>query len=76
MPLPFLAIALIGVGSMVIGYLLMPKPKPPKPTTVDDLQEPTAEAGRAIPVVFGSVQMKGLNVLYYGDKSITTRKPK
>jgi hypothetical protein len=67
---------LIGVSLSVVGYLLMPKPKAERPPSVDDLEEPTAEAGRPIPVVFGSVTIKGLNVLWYGDKSVRDRRVK
>jgi len=74
MPIPFFAALAIGVGFMVIGFLLMPKPKAPKPPSVDDLNEPTAEAGRPVPVVFGSMTVTGLNILWYGDKDINTRK--
>lgn len=73
MPIPFLAALLIGVGSLVLSYLLMPKPKQPKPASVDDLKEPTAEAGRPIPVLQGSSDITGLNVLSYHDKSIRNR---
>ncbi len=65
---------LVGIALNVIGYLLMPKPKPPKPPELEDLENPTAEAGRPIPVVFGSVTVSGLNILWYGDKEIVTRK--
>jgi predicted phage tail protein len=74
MPIPFLAVFAIGLGLMVIGFMLMPKPKQPKPTTVDDLQTPTAEAGRPVPVIMGSMEISGLNVLWWGDKSISNHK--
>lgn len=74
MALPFLVQLAIGVGLQVLGYLLMPKPKQEKPPSVDDLQEPTAEAGRPIPKVFGSVTLKGLNILWFGDKEMVHRK--
>ncbi|AGH31472.1 hypothetical protein LOKG_00036 [Loktanella phage pCB2051-A] len=74
MPLPFVGALLIGLGLITIGYMLMPKPKAEKPKTVDDLNDPTAEAGRPIPVIFGSMDIKGLNVIYFGDKSIVNRK--
>lgn len=76
MPFPFLVALLIGVGQQVIGYLLMPKPKPPKPPSVEDFADPTAEAGRPIPVTFGSGTQTGLNILWYGDKAVHTRKLK
>lgn len=73
MPFPFIAALLIGIGGLVISYMLAPKPKQPKPTSVDDLKDPTAEAGRPMPVVQGSTDVSGLNLLSYGDKSIRNR---
>ena len=70
----FFATLLVSLVLQVIGYMLMPKPKKPKPLSVDDLKDPTAEAGRPIPVVFGSLTVKGLNILWYGDKDIHLRK--
>lgn len=49
--------------------LLQPKAKQPKPDAVQDLEDPTADAGRPIPVAFGTIMIKGLNVLHFGDKS-------
>lgn len=54
----------------VVSYMLMPKPKAPKPEAAKDMDSPTAEAGRPIPVVFGTVTVKGLNVLWSGEKSV------
>lgn len=51
----------------VAAYLLMPKPKAPKPAAAQDLELPTAEAGRPIPVIFGTLTIKSPNVLWYGD---------
>ena len=59
---------LIGLALNIIAYLLMPKPKPPKPPEAKDMDNPTAEAGRPIPVVFGVITVKGLNILWFGDK--------
>jgi hypothetical protein len=69
---PFLIQLAIGVGLQILGYLLMGKPKGPKPDEVKDLENPTAEAGRPIPVVFGEVEVTGVNIIYFGDKSTKT----
>lgn len=61
---------LIGLALNVVAYLIMPKPKQAKPPAAKDMDNPVAEAGKPIPVVFGTVTVKGLNVLWYGDKSI------
>lgn len=62
--------------SVALNLLLAPKPKAPKPEAAKDLEDPTAEAGRPIPVVFGTVTVKGLNLLWYGEKSSKTSKVK
>lgn len=66
----------ISLAISIISYLIMPKPKAPKPEAAKDLEDPTAEAGRPIPVVFGTMTVKGLNVLWFGDKSKVTKKVK
>jgi hypothetical protein len=67
---------LLAIIFNVIAYLLAPKPKKAKPPEVKDMDNPTADAGRPVPVIFGTVTVKGLNVLWYGDKSKQTKKVK
>lgn len=64
---------LLGIGLQVIGYLLMPKPKTPKPEAAKDLENPTAEAGRPVAVVFGTMTVTGPNILWYGEKTLKER---
>lgn len=59
---------LVGVALMVIAFLIMPKPKQEQPAASRDLDNPTAEAGRPIPVVFGTMMVKGGNVIDYMNK--------
>lgn len=73
MAVNFLIQLLVGVGLQLIGYLIMPKPAGPKPPSMEDYQDPTAEAGRPIPVVFGSITVSGLNNMGHWDKSIEER---
>jgi len=47
-----------------VAYATMPKPKGPALGTVET---PTAEEGRAIPVLFGTRVIKSVNVVWYGD---------
>ena len=42
----------------------------PRPTLLGDFQVPTAEEGRVIPVVFGTVKLAGPNVVWYGNLKI------
>jgi hypothetical protein len=53
----------------VVAAILTPRPKAPKPAAAKDLEEPTAEAGRPIPRVFGRMTLKSPNLLWFGDKS-------
>lgn len=53
---------------MVISYALAPKPKQPKPEAAKQMDDPVAEAGIERPVLFGTMIMKQLNVLWFGDK--------
>ncbi len=52
-----------------ISYALTPRPKiePPKAAGLDDFDLPTDEEGRPIPVVFGTVLLRGPNVVWAGD---------
>lgn len=59
---------LLGLALNVIAYLIMPKPKKEKPEAAKDLDDPVAEAGKPIPVVFGTMTVKGLNILWFGNK--------
>lgn len=67
---------LISLAIQIVAYIIMPKPKTPKPEAAQNLENPTAEAGRPIPVVFGTVTVKGPNILWFGDKSVRTYKIK
>lgn len=55
------------VISIALSIALAPKPPKPKAATISDFQLPTAEEGRPIPVVFGTVDITGGNVLWYGN---------
>ena len=55
------------VITSILSYALQPKPPAPKPASLQDVQAPTADDGREIPVVFGTVWVRGPNLLWYGD---------
>lgn len=59
---------LVAIAFQVVAFLLAPKPKKQQPPETKDLDNPVAERGKPIPVVFGTLTVKGLNVLWYGDK--------
>lgn len=72
--LNFLVQLVIAVALLIISYLLAPKPKAPQPNATKDFEAPTAEAGRPVPVVFGTKTVKGANILWWGDKRILSHK--
>ena len=62
----FLFQLLVGFGMQLLAGLLRPKPKQASQPQ-QDIKRPTVDAGRPIPVVFGSVQIKDPNCLYFGQ---------
>lgn len=58
------------VVSALVSYALAPKPPQPKPAALSDFDVPTADEGRPIPVVFGTVTITGANVVWYGDLGV------
>jgi hypothetical protein len=72
MPAWFLYL-LLGIGLQVVGYMLMPKPKQPKPPEATDMDAPTATAGRPVAVIFGELHITGPNILWWGQKYLVER---
>ena len=56
----------------VAAELLRPKPKieNAKPAKLGDFQFPTATEGRVVPLVWGTVQLRGPNVVWYDDLKV------
>jgi hypothetical protein len=63
-PLTYFVVWIVTTAAMIA---LAPKPPKPKPAALSDFDFPVAEEGRPIPVVFGTVNITGANVLWYGD---------
>jgi hypothetical protein len=66
---PVLIAIAAAVAAVVLSLIFMPKPKRQKPDETKDLENPVAEAGMTLPVPFGTIMVKGLNCLWFGDKS-------
>lgn len=66
---------ILGLALMILGYVLMPKPKVAK-QEITEMEGPTAEAGREIPVLFGDMTIKSPNYLGWWDKQYKKRKQK
>lgn len=64
----FIVQLLLAIALQVVGYLLAPKAKKTKPEAAKDMDSPTADSGRPIPVVFGTETISGVNILWYGEK--------
>lgn len=59
--------AIIFVVALVVAVAMMPKPQSQPPAGLGDIKAPTAEEGREIPVLFGTRDIEGPNVVWYGD---------
>jgi hypothetical protein len=65
---------LLFVATTVLGALIAPHPVGPQPSALGDFSVPTAEQGRAIPIIFGTCMIKGGNTVWWGD--LKTKKVK
>ena len=54
------------VVALVVAYKSIPKPQSQPPAGLGDINAPTAEDGREIPVLFGTRDIKGPNCVWFG----------
>lgn len=76
MPLGWFAQLAIGLAISIVAYIIMPKPKMPKPPEAEDQKDPTATGGTPVNVLQGTMTISGPNILWSGDKSKATTKVK
>ncbi len=71
------AIAIYIAGSLIYEFL-RPKQKfeTPSPSGLGDIQFPTIEAGRPVPIFWGTVKLSGPAVVWYGDLQVVPIKKK
>lgn len=74
----FITLLIIYVALFLLAELLKPKPKleDARPAGLGDFNFPTATESRVVPLIWGTVLLKGPNVIWYGDfrqKAITER---
>lgn len=63
------------IVALVVAYAATPKPQSQPPAGLGDINVPTAEDGREIPVLFGTRLMGGPNIVWYGDlRTVPVRK--
>lgn len=55
------------VASLMLSSMLRKDPRAGAPATLDDLQIPTAEDGKIIPVLFGTREISSYNMVWHGD---------
>lgn len=65
----WLVALIVTVALNVVAYLITPKPKGPKPQAAEQAESPTAEAGKPIPVLFGTARLSETNIIGWWDKS-------
>ena len=71
----FLVQVLVSVALAVAASMLTRNPKSDK-AEAGKLDSPTASDAKPIPVVFGTVEVKAPNCLYFGEISTVTKKVK
>lgn len=54
------------IVALLVAFTMMPKPQTQPPAGLGDINVPTAEEGREIPVLFGTRDCEGPNVVWYG----------
>lgn len=69
-------LAILFVGAIGVGLLMAPKPQSQKPAGLGDITAPVAEEGLEIPVLFGTRDLNGPNVVWYGDLKTVAIKSK
>lgn len=58
--------AVVFIAAFALSYAMQPKPQNARPAGLGDFNVPTAEEGREIPVLFGTRDIRGPNVVWYG----------
>lgn len=64
---PLLLVFLLLVASFALSELLVKKPQPTKPASIEDFQIEQVDEGTPQTVFFGDCWQKGWFVLWYGD---------
>lgn len=69
-------LAVLFVGALGLGLLMRPPVQNQKPAGLGDVTAPTAQEGIEIPVLFGTRDLNGPNVVWYGDLKTVAIKSK
>src|SRR5579864_7820458 len=71
----FFWMLMLFIATTVVSALLTPHAQGPQPSALGDFSIPTAQEGRAIPIVYGTVKIAGGNTIWWGDLKVTPIKP-
>lgn len=69
MVVDWLVALIISVAINVAAMVITPRPRAAKPLAVEQAQNPTADAGKPIPVLFGKARISETNIIGFWDKS-------
>lgn len=58
--------AVVFIAAFALSYAMQPKPQSRPPAGLNEFKVPTAEEGREISVLFGTRDIQGPNVVWYG----------
>jgi predicted phage tail protein len=76
MPLPLIGALLvrlaIGVAVLFLSYVFRPSVKQEK-TELQEMDNPVADVGRPMGVLFGTKTIKSQQIMWYGEKTTWTR---
>lgn len=59
------------IAMAVYSFVASNKQNQPNALTLDEVKPPVAEEGKSIPVLFGTRDLHGANVVWYGDLRTT-----
>ena len=58
---------LLSAALAFLSYILAPRPEGPNAHSIGDIDVPTADPNKEIPVIWGTGWVKDPNVVWYGD---------
>ena len=64
------------IAALVVSFAIQPKIQSQKPAGLSEIDAPIAQEGVEIPVLFGTRDLNGPNVVWYGDLKTVAIKSK
>ena len=63
------------VVALIVSFAMTPKPQTQKPPGINEVNVPTAEEGREIPVIFGTLLIEDINIVDHRNlRTVAIRK--